>query len=256
VAVAGSGGSDIWIYDVRSRTLQRLTRIGGDRPEWSADGSRVLFRHQADGGGEQIWWQPSDGSAPAEPLQATPRTVPEAVMSADGRYLVYRVNAPITGRDIWYRAMSGDTTSRPLVATNEEELMPRLSPDGRWLAYVSTASGIREVYVQRFPGPGAVVQISTGGGDEPLWSRDGRRLYYRNAPAFIAAAVAPEGDRMRVLSRTSVHEGPYPIGSVHPTWDVAPDGRLLVLEAAGDQSQLVVVHDWRTELLARLNAPR
>lgn len=161
-----------------------------------------------------------------------------------------------SGRDIWYRALAGDTTARPLVATNAEELMPRLSPDGNWLAYVSNTSGTREVYAQRFPSGGAVVQVSSGGGDEPIWSRDGRRLYYRNPPAFIAAAVSLDGDRLRVRSRSSVHEGSYPTGSVHASWDVAQDGRLLLRKSVGERSRFVVVHDWRTEVLARLRAGR
>jgi eukaryotic-like serine/threonine-protein kinase len=255
LTVANSGQDDVWIYDSQSRTLQRLTRDGGDRPEWTPDGRRVIYRRDA-GGGEQIWWQPADGSGPAQPLQTSPRVVPEGLVSPDGKYLVYRVNSDTTGRDLWYRAMSGDTTPHVLAATMEEELMPRLSPDGRWLAYVSTTSGVRDVYVQPFPGPGAVVQMSAGGGDEPLWSRDGRRLYYRSSLDFVSATVASDGGQLRVTSRAKVLEGLYPSGSVHASWDIAPDGRFLVLKPMGESADIIVIHNWRTEFLSRMKQGR
>ena len=246
---------EVWIYDVASRVMQKLTSGGGDRPEWTPDGQRVIYRRNLHGG-EEMWWQRADGSAPAEPLQTHPKVVPEAVVSPDGRYIVYRANSFENGRDLWYRAMSGDTTSHALAATKEEELMPRFSPDGRWLAYVSTASSQRDVFVQRFPGPGAVVQISSGGGDEPIWSRDGRHLWYRSGEDFVMATIAPGAGQVSVTSRVTVHTGAYPTGVIHASWDIAPDGRLLVIKPVGEPSQIVVVHDWRVELRALAKSAR
>ncbi len=255
VTIRDGPRTDVWLYEVASGTLQRLTDADASRPEWTPDGRRVVFRRVRNGS-EQIWWQRADASAPAESLYAGPNPIPEALISPDGKYLVYRINHPKTGRDIRYRPLSGDTTPGPIAVTEFDELMPRISPDGKWIVYVSEASGKREVYARPFPGAGAVVQLSSGGGDEPLWSRDGKRVFYRWSTEFTAASLAFDADGVRVLSREKLFEGLYPFGSIHQSWDVAPDGRFLVTKSPADNFEILVVHDWRSELLARLRAAR
>ena len=90
-----------------------------------------------------------------------------------------------------YRAMSGDTTVLAIAANQAAiETMPRVSPDGRWVAFITNESGRDEVVVQPFPGPGGRVQVSTGGASEPVWSRDGRRLFYRGDGRLMAAVLS------------------------------------------------------------------
>ncbi len=241
---------DIWVYEMTSNTLQRLTTGGGDRAEWTPDGKRLLFRTDRNGT-EQLWWQRADASQPAESLFTGPSPTPEGVVSPDGSYLVYRLNDRKNGRDLWFRRLNGDPSPTPIATSATDDLMPRVSPNGKWIIYVSEISGRREVYVRSFPALGGVFQISAGGGDEPLWSHDGSRVYYRSGREFIAATVSLGAENVHVTNRQKLFEGDYVTGDVHASWDVAPDGRFLVVNPLRN-TQTIVVHDWRGELEARL----
>ena len=145
-------------------------------------------------------------------------------------------------------------TAQPFLATSFNEYYPDISPDGRWLAYVSDESGQNEVYVRPLAGPGAKVLISQSGGVEPLWSRNGRELFYRGTgregTPLIAAALQTTPE-LRVLSRTtlfdvSVYEGAIP----HSNYDVGPDGKF-VMVYQGRLSDMVVIQNWIEEVRRR-----
>ena len=192
ITMGVSDKRDVWLHDFGPGTLTRLTTEGttNERPEWSPDGSRVLFRSDNETR-TSIWWRPADLSARATPLLTGPRLdVFEAVLTPDARTIVYQLDT--LGADIYYRALSGDTTPKPVAAsTTAIESMPRLSPDGRWIAFTTDESGRNEVVVQPFPGPGGRSQVSVTGGTEPLWARDGRRLFYRGDGRLMAAVLRP-----------------------------------------------------------------
>jgi Tol biopolymer transport system component len=246
----------ISILDIASGTTTRLTTDGAfDRPEWSPDGKRVLFRRLFDESAhEEIWWQPFDRSAAAEPLQRQTgkEERSEGLLSPDGKWLMYRTLAPQTGRDIWYRAMSGDTTSKPFEVTPFDELMPRFSPDGRWVAYTSNETGAPEVFVRPFPGPGGRTQISTGGGTEPVWAPDGRHLFYIRGNDLMSATVS-SGSAVTAASRERMFSANSLPGSIHANYDVAKDGRhFLMVRSVGSQSDLTVVLHWLEDAKRRL----
>jgi Tol biopolymer transport system component len=110
-------------------------------------------------------------------------------ITPDGRHLIYQRMDPESGFDIWDLPLdpagagaSSSPASRPtltpLVQSSADERTARMSPDGRWMAFVSNTSGVSEVYVQPFPGPGRRVQVSANGGDQPQWRSDGKELFY------------------------------------------------------------------------------
>jgi len=260
---------DIWLYDLGSQTLTRLTNDGGsERPEWSADGTRVLYRTAnrpgAGVGESSIWWRPADLGAPAAALlQADPeqqaRGKPstdywEAVMTADGRALVAQVEANVgRGPDVAYRRTDGDTTTHFVAATAAQETQPRPSPDGRWVAYRSDGSGTNQVVVRPLPGPGGEVVMSTAFGTEPVWSRDGKRLYYRDGQQLVEATLAV-GTGLAVSSRTPLFADPFLLAqSPHANYDIAPDGQHFVFLRPQESSSLVIVYNWRAELRSLLN---
>jgi serine/threonine-protein kinase len=247
--------TDIWLYDLAAGTLTRLTADGSsDRPEWTPDGKRVLFRSERSYE-SSLWWQPADGSGPVEALLKVDGGPWEGVLAPDGRTLVYRTIRPGTGQDIWYVRLHGDRTPHPIATSSFNESHPRVSPDGRWVAYTSNESGRSQVYVRPFPGPGARVQVSTAGGIEPIWSPDGRRLYYRSGRALVAVTVTT-APSFGVASRQVLFEGDFVSTGPHPSYDVSPDGtQFLMLKPTGDEPQIVVVHDWLAELRAR-TAPK
>jgi serine/threonine-protein kinase len=255
----GAATTDIWIYDVATGTNTRLTTEGvtNDRPEWSPDGSRVLFRTDRDSGGLfSIWWQPSDGTGKAEPFirpanAALNGAVYEGAISPDGQSQVFRTGTT-GGADIWYRGMKGDTSRKGIAETPFTEWAARLSPNSKWVAYVSDESGSYQVYVRPFPGTGPRVQISKDGGEDPLWSRDGLRIFYHHNQEFFAANIRP-GPVFAIASYDSLFTGDYLFSPGHATYDVTPDGKgLILIKAIGGEPQTILAHDWKHELLARI----
>ena len=92
-------------------------------------------------------------------------------------------------RDMWVLPLAGERTPVPFLVTPFNERSPMFSPDGRWLAYVSDESGRDEVYVRSYPETGKKVPISAEGGTDPVWSKNGRELFYRSGDSLMAAPV-------------------------------------------------------------------
>ena len=256
VMVDGRQGPDIWVLDKAARSLTRLTTGGRGnlRPEWSPDGALVLFRSQRDSPAA-YWGQRWDGGRPAERLYAAAgKDVWEANVSPDGKWLLYRVGTGATA-DLWVRGLSGDTTSRPFVATPATEVEARLSPDGRWVAYSSNESGVSEVYVRPFPSGDQRIQVSTGGGEQPVWSRDGRSLYFTGARGgvYLRAAVTTSPS-LAVTARDTMLRGQYIVERYgHAGYDVAPDGaHLLLARPVSTTSTVVVEVGWLDRVRATL----
>jgi serine/threonine-protein kinase len=130
-----------------------------------------------------------------------------------------------------------------------------LSPDGRWLAYVSDESGRQEVYVRSFPGLGGRIQVSVNGGSEPVWTRSGREIVYREdvgtTSRMISAAVllSPE---FVVLSRTALFDVADDVTSPdHANFDVTPNGERFVMIRASQRSRLNLIQDWVAQFKQR-----
>jgi Tol biopolymer transport system component len=185
--------------------------------------------------------------------------VQEVVWSADGRWLVLRTETSTRGAgDIVAVRTAGDSTPVPMAASQFTELSPALSPDGRWLAYVSNEAGKAEVYVRPFAaGDAGRWQVSNDGGSSPVWSRDGRELYFINwGGEVVAGAVAP-GPTFTVPALkplfSATRFGPQ---IYHQVFDVSSDGRFVFIgsPAAGTERppQLVEVDNWFRDLKSRL----
>jgi serine/threonine protein kinase len=253
LAIVDGPNTDIAVYDIAARSLTRLTTdgAGNDRAEWTPDGTRIIYRSQRQGK-EALWWQPVDGSGAAEILLERPGGVQEGAITPDGRTLIYRTIRPTTGRDILARPLSGDTTSQVIVGTNASESHIAVSSDGRFVAYQSDESGKTEVFVRALQGPGVRWQVTNDGGSSPVWSRDGRRLFYASE-GTIASARISTANGFSVVSRDSFATGSFFISPSHRSFDVTPDGnRVLGLVSAGGQVQPVVVLNWLDEFKAKL----
>jgi Tol biopolymer transport system component len=242
---------ELWVLDIASATLTKVTNRGiADRPEWSPDGQRLVFA-LTDSGPAQAAWQLADGSAAAEVLYTSPNPIREVILTPDGKSLLFREDHPIQQRDVWLVPLAGDRTRRPLFTTNADELMARVSPNGRWVVYVSNESGQQEVYVRGFPGGGQRVQISSGGGMEPLWSRDSRRIYYRNGREMMMVTLLGD-ETLSVGTRVALFEDRFASDIFHPNYDVTNDGRsFIMLTPVSGDLKVVVVMNWLEELRAR-----
>ena len=169
----------IWLFDLRRHARGRLTTIGNS-PVWSPDGSRVVFSSSQANGVLELYQKASFGNEREELLLASGPSGHPAWphdWSPDGRYIVYTSASPKSKMDIWLLS-TADRKPIPYLQTDFNELHGQVSPDGQWLAYTSDESGIWEVYVQSFPVRGHRRTISTDGGAQPRWRKDGRELFY------------------------------------------------------------------------------
>ena len=175
----GAISSDLWMLDVRRGVVSRFTDDPDEDifPLWTRDGNRIIY--SAIRNGRRSLYQRPIGAGQRELLlQSQTEDTFVSDTSPDGRYIVYqRINAK-SGWDIWALPREPNATPIPVVQTDADERSARLSPDGRWIAFVSNNSGVSEIYVQPFPGPGRRLQVSTKGGDEPQWRPDGAELFY------------------------------------------------------------------------------
>ena len=256
VMIAGAQTNDIHVLDLVAHTSTKLTTEGMNNvPEWSPDGTHVLFRSDR-GGKRSIYWQPVDGSAGAEVLYQSDELVNEAVFSPDGSWLLLRT-APggAHSADIFGLKLA-DKSLVPLVTGPAVEQMPRLSPDGKWLAYQSNESGVFEVYVRRFPGGSSATKVSEQGGTEPLWGHSGRALYYRTENGVVGVTVTT-GPTFSIGERKLAVAGTYLSDPTHPDYDVSPDGsHFLMLKSPGTNATPLLVHNWGRELREKLAAGR
>ena len=245
--------SDVWIADLARGGLTRLSVEGQNNiPVWMSDGSTVTFTSRRAGSGENLYSQSPDGGGAAERLLAAPETLVPGSWSPDGETLVYVQTTTATNRDIW--SLSA-TEPVPVIATEFNEFAPRLSPNGQWLAYVSDQAGEDRVSMMTFPDGARVVPVSTGPGTEPVWSRDGRELFYRAGTAMMVVDIDPASDDLATRPRR-VFDGDYapdPIGLGIPNYDVASDGRFVMVTSASPP-QMVLVESWSQELKARVPA--
>jgi Tol biopolymer transport system component len=238
--------------------LTRLTFEGNDNifPAWTPDGKRIAFRSNKEGP-PNIFWQLADGSGGLERLATSEYNQTPSSWSPDGRLLAFHEVNPTTQRDIWVLRMS-DHKAQPFLRTRFDEAVPRFSPDGRWLAYISNESGRYEVYVQPYPGPGGKWQISTEGGQEPVWNPSGRELFYRSGGKMMAVDIATEPG-FTVGKPRKLFEGQYQLSPVPPpNYDVLPDGQRFLMIEGGEQAQapaqINVVLNWFEELKQKVPA--
>ncbi|MGD2124097.1 MAG: hypothetical protein PVJ76_20270, partial [Gemmatimonadota bacterium] len=243
---------DIWLYDVRDRSISVLATEGSNRfPNWTPDETRLTFASTRDGV-RNLYWQPVDGNGPAELLVGDSMVLWSSDWSPDGNTLIYqRLRPSGTGHDIFTLDVSDNSAPRPLFAEEHDERRPRIDPFGRWVAYVSNETGVDEVYVRPFPGGGPKTTVSAGGGNLPVWSPNGEELFYRNGPDLWAARVSG-ADEFRVLGRTLLFSG----DRVAAGFDVMPDGEHFVMFLPEHEmpSKLVVITNFLTEVEERLQA--
>jgi Tol biopolymer transport system component len=243
-----SSNRDIWLYDLDRETPQRLTFADNNQfPVWSPDGLRVAYVKRVE---KKVVVKAADGRGPEEVLE----TAEKAPMdwTRDGGFLlsVTPGATPKTSNDIWSLPLSGPNARKPvaLLQTEFRESYSHVSPDGRWLAYQSDESKRHEVFVVGFPSLNGHWQISANGGQYPVWSRDGRELYFVSADnKLMAVEIQPGAQFVASVPKLLF---PVRLGPTNPGYDVSSDGRFLIATPA-EQSATVpmtVVLNWQAGL--------
>jgi Tol biopolymer transport system component len=251
------GDTQLWLYDFSREAEARFTFEGNVNlnPIWTPDGKWIAFQSSKEGP-PNIYWQKADGSGGLERLTTAPNANVPMSWSPDGQLLAFMEVNPATQRDIWVLRM-GNHKAEPFLRTKFDESVPRFSPDGHWLAYISNESGRYEIYVQAYPGPGGKWQISTEGGTEPAWNRNGRELFYRNGDKMMAVDIVTQPSFAAGKPRM-LFAGPYELSpATSPNYDVSADGqRFLMLKPAEASetapTQINVVLNWFEELKRRV----
>jgi Tol biopolymer transport system component len=231
VSVTEDGPASVWIYEQQSNRTTRLTSGAGRyHPLWSPDGRFLILG----GAGGLNWLRPDSASKP-EPLTHSNSVQIPWSFSPDGKRIAYHEMSSTTGFDLWtvpvQASGSGLTAGKPepFLRTPAFETYPSFSPDGQWMAYGSDESGNWEVYVRAFPDNGKKVQISASGGRIPLWSPNGRELFYRtNDQRIMVATYTTNGGSFAAGSPRQWSQSRLADTGVISNFDLSPDGRRIL----------------------------
>ena len=245
---------DIWLYDLPRGPLTRFTTDPAREgtPVWAPDGTRIFFTSYR-AGASGIYSQTTRGTGLAELLLLTDHNLYPTSVSPDGARLLYMTGT----QELAALLLDGSHRMVPVVHADTRVLNGRVSPNGRWLAHDSNDSGQYEVYVRPFPNTNdGRWQISTNGGSRPVWARNGQELFYVAPAGAIMSVRVDAGLQWKAADAARVVAGRYFYGggaTLVPTYDVASDGRFLMIKPPSDTqlSNLVVVSNWVDEL-ARL----
>jgi eukaryotic-like serine/threonine-protein kinase len=249
------GVGDIWVFDLTRGTKTRLTfgPANQSTPVWTPDGKTVIYQ-SAQSGVPHIYEKQADGSGAEKPVLVSSDGMeyPDSV-SPDGRYLIYdrKLIKSEVNYHIWVLPLSGGGKPFPIVQTAFEERDGEISPDGKWMAYRNNESGRSEIYITAFPRGGAKWQVSTNGGTNPRWRKDGKELYFLDSSENIVAVdVNTSSDAVNL----GVPHALFQALSIQPEYgpfDVTADGKKFLLNSGNlkeGSAPFTLVENWPSEL--------
>jgi serine/threonine protein kinase/Tol biopolymer transport system component len=244
---------DIWIHDLMRGSFSRLTHgpASNFNPIWTPDGKHLLYTSERPL--FEIYRKSADGGGTEEAVLTTPNDKYPISISPDGNTLLFSTSDPNTQADLWLAPLQQPKDAKPFVVSPFDETQGTISPDGRWVAYQSDESGKSEIYVVDFPGGANRVQASTDGGSEPVWSRNGKELFYRSGKKFMSVPVKA-GASFIPDSGHVLFESDFVANSKQgiAAYDVSPDGQRFYFvqeDSKKDrQAKLSLVLNWSEEL--------
>ena len=239
---------DLWMQDLTRATFTRLTprdAVTNGFPVWTSDGRRVMFRTPS---GLKV--QDIDGGGEAQLIAGTSEFDYPGSLTADGETLVFLRSSQETSFDIYTLPLRDPAKVRPVLNTSAYEGGAALSPDGRWLTYISNESGRNEVYLRPFPGPERRWQVSTEGGTQAVWNRNGKEIFYRSGDKMMAVEMSTTPD-VALSTPRLLFEQRYTFGAgiTIANFDVSRDGqRFLMVKGESTAGRLNVVLNWFSDL--------
>jgi serine/threonine protein kinase/Tol biopolymer transport system component len=263
--------NDIWVWDLAREVLTKLTYGPAldTQPIWTHDGQSVIFSSGTAIGARNLFRVAADGTGTTDQLTHGTADVIANAVTPDGKGLIFQEVRLVGGgtsvdrSDLMLLPLVGEHRPQPLLQRPFGEANAELSPDGRWLAYQSNESGRQEIYVRPFPNveTGKRTQVSTSGGQRPLWARNGRELFYvSTGGTLMSVPVTTAGPTFANEKPSNLFDHPSLsfVGPPGRAYDVSRDSRFLMTQessAAGEQPQsarLVIVLNWFEELKTRV----
>ncbi|MBL7960817.1 serine/threonine-protein kinase [bacterium] len=251
--VAGSD-NDVWIYDLRSGSFNRLTfdKKAFD-PIWSNDSKKIFYSNSALDEG-RIMEHPADGSSPGTTRSTAKTPLFPIAFSADGKHLIVNTIGGPTDGDIFTLDLSQDKESKPLLNSKAYEYGGHISPNGRYIVYGSNESGGMEIYVRTFPDLNGKWQISTNGGARPFWSPDGKEVLYMNTTGKMMS-VPVKSDPVFSMEKPrelfDVTQMYFPNNPLN-NYDISPDGKRFIMvrnyAVSANVTYFNVIINWIEEL--------
>ena len=272
MGVATAEGDDVWVKQLPDGPFSRVSfdSAAEYRPRWMPDG-RLMFASNrgaslTDSVGGGLYARRADGTGRDSMILRDSAGVYEGQWSPDGRWLVFRTGgfeAQAGGRQIVAIRPGIDTTPVPLIVTRYDEQAIAISPNGRWIAYESNETGRKEIFLRPFPATDdGKWQVSSGGGVAPLWSRDGRELFYVNPTREMVAVAVESAAEPRLGARQTLFRLDPRLymtqDEFYTPYDVASDGRFIMARLrepprdAIERAPLIVVENWIEEVRARM----
>jgi Tol biopolymer transport system component len=251
---ASGSATDIWVRDLERNVSSRFTIDPANDiwPVWGAD-SRTLYWASNRKSTFAIYKRSLDGVGGDSLVYQPPANVGPTDASRDGKWLACQQQGATGAFDDFALPLQGGPPV-PIVANKFNNSRPHFSPDGRWVAYDSNQSGLIQLYVQAFPGPGAPVQISSQGGGNPIWRADGTELFFRTPDQLAYAVDVKTGDHFEAGSPRMLFSMPLNVtgalGNVG-LWAVAADGQKFLFNRPlhAETAWLpIAVFNWAEEL--------
>jgi eukaryotic-like serine/threonine-protein kinase len=245
---SASNTFDIWILDLTTGAQRRLTFDPTDdrSPVWSPDGAAIIFSSDRKGG-VGLYRKNSNGVGDEELV--SPKEQYSTLASQwlpDGRSVIFRGGT--SAINLWMLNLT-DRKSSPLIRTPWNNLHGVVSPDGKWLAYDSRDTNRFEVYVTTFPPTNSKWMVTTNGGAEPRWSKDGKELFYVNSSGSLMSVEVKVGNPPEFGVHRRIYGGRLDWGfeSAH-SFDIDPKQDRFLVETLNVQYEITVVLNWHSLL--------
>ncbi|PWT87606.1 MAG: hypothetical protein C5B54_12045, partial [Acidobacteria bacterium] len=246
-----TGPTDVWVHETSTGAASKLTfgPSANSLPIWSADGKKIFFSSNRTGN-FNLYSKDATGNGKEEVILKSENWLWANDCSRDGRFLLYEEVNPKTDYDLWALSLSDQKPPIPLVNMSGKQAHGRFSPDGQYVVYASEETGRYEIYVQAFPDASrGKWQISTAGGFRPLWSRDGKEIFYLTPDRQLISADTSHGFPI-VSSKVLFTNVPVRTMNqvVENLYAVSPDGQRFLVDTPLEdptRASITIISNWQ-----------